>query len=77
MMKHEYANVTIVTAERGNFLKLVGVDNSEELIGRPERILLNNTGKVPEFEEAPLESVQVEEVVEEKPAKKTRKSTKK
>lgn len=77
MMKHEYANVTIVTADRGKYLKLVGVDNSEELIGRPERILLNNTGKVPEFEEISLNDIPVKEVVEEKPAKKTRKSTKK
>ena len=73
----KFNKVTVVTAERGKFLKLKEEDRSEELVGRPERIILNNTGKLPEFEEILLDNTSVqEESVEEKPVKKTRKVTK-
>lgn len=74
MFKHEFNTVTIITADRDKYLKLVNVDNSEEIIGKPERIILNNKGNIPEFEEVDLIEV-VKEVVEEKPVKKTTKKT--
>lgn len=72
MRKDVFKFETIVTAERGNYLKLNGVENSEELIGRPERIILSNSGKIPEFiEEVIKEDVIEEQKVEEAPKKKT------
>lgn len=74
----KFNKVTVITADRNKFLKLKEEDHSEDLIGRPERIILNNAGKIPEFEEILLDSTFVqEESVEEKPVKKTRKTTKK
>ena len=49
-----YNQDTIVTAERGKYLKLKGVENSEELIGKPERIIFANNGIIPEMEEEDL-----------------------
>ena len=78
MLVDKFSKVTIITATRGSYLRLKDIENSEELIGKPERIILNNTGKIPEFEEILLDSTFVqEESVEEKPVKKTRKTTKK
>ena len=75
MLKNTYTNVTMVVAERGQYLRIIGVDNSEELIGKPERMVLNNVGIIPEFEEVPLDVPTIKEEV--KPAKKTtRKTTK-
>lgn len=50
----KYKNETIVTSERGKFLKLKEVENSEELLGKPERIIFSNKGNIPEFEELDL-----------------------
>lgn len=75
MLKNTYTNVTMIVAERGKYLRLVGVDNSEELIGKPERMVLNNLGNIPEFEEVSLDSPTIVEEV--KPVKKLRKTTKK
>jgi len=77
MLVDKFSKVTIVTATRENYLKLKNIDNSEELIGKPARIILDNSGKIPEFEEVQLnESIKAEKV-EEKPVKKsTRKTTK-
>lgn len=45
------AKITIVTVEPTKYLVLKNVENSEELIGKPKRIILDNTGVIPEFEE--------------------------
>lgn len=50
MRKREFEDVTIIDAEPGKYLIIPGV-NSEGLIGKPERIVLKNTGIIPEFEE--------------------------
>lgn len=54
MTNHRYDTVTVITAEPNKFLKLIGVEDSEELIGRPERVILSNSGKIPEFEEVDI-----------------------
>lgn len=54
MFKNEYEKDTIITAERGKFLKLVGREDSVEIIGKPERIIFSNEGTIPEFEEVEL-----------------------
>lgn len=46
-----YKNETIITAERGKFLKLKENEESVNLIGKPERIIFSNTAEIPEFEE--------------------------
>lgn len=51
MSINKYENNTIVTTTKGKFLKLKEVENSEELIGRPVRIIFSNTAEIPEFEE--------------------------
>lgn len=43
--------VILVVAEKGKYLALKGIENSEELIGRPIRVTLEKAGIVPEFEE--------------------------
>lgn len=55
MQRSEFSKITVITAERGMYLKLAGQENSEEIIGKPERIILNNNGIIPEFEEALIE----------------------
>ena len=50
----KYKNETIITSERGKFLRLKEVENSEEILGKPERIIFSNKGQIPEFEEADL-----------------------
>lgn len=46
-----YERDTIVTASRGSYLKLKSEEDSEKLIGRPERIIFSNSKEIPEFEE--------------------------
>lgn len=75
MLKNTYTNVTMIVAERGKYLRLSDVDNSEELIGKPERMVLSNLGSIPEFEEVSLDAPTIVEEV--KPVKKPRKTTKK
>jgi len=80
MRKDTFQYETIITAERGKFLKILGLENSEELIGKPERIIFSNKGVIPECEEKDLESAiePEEQLVEEKQTKKktTKKTTK-
>lgn len=53
MKKREFAKgmVLVVMSDKGKYLALKNVENSEELIGRPTRITLDNAGMIPEFEE--------------------------
>lgn len=78
MLRDNFKNVVIVTATRGCYLKLKDTDNSEELIGLPERIIFNSRGNIPEFEEVKLPKLdEVEEVEEVKEVKTTKKTSKK
>ena len=43
-------DVTIIDASRGKYLALKN-NKSEEIIGKPIRIVLDNSTEVPEFEE--------------------------
>ena len=45
---------TIITAEKGKYLKLIDIDNSEEVIGKPQRIIFSNDGIIPNCEEVEL-----------------------
>lgn len=47
--------VTIVTADSGKYLKLKEYEDSEEIIGKPVRMIFDNHGNVPEFEEGAIE----------------------
>ena len=51
MIKQEFQTVTTITADDGKYLILKNTENSEELIGKPVRIILNNSEFIPEFEE--------------------------
>lgn len=53
MRKQEYNNktITIVTADDNKYLVLAGRENSEDLIGKPQQIIFNNSGIIPELEE--------------------------
>lgn len=42
---------TIVETSIDKYLVLKNVENSEELIGKPKRIIFDNQGIIPEFEE--------------------------
>lgn len=50
-------NNTIITAERGKYLipKNLPEDISLEDMGKPVRIIFDNTGVIPEFEEREVE----------------------
>ncbi len=77
MLRDDFKNVVIVTATRGCYLKLKDTDNSEELIGLPERIIFNSRGNIPKFEEVKLPKLdEAEEVEEVKTIKKTSKKKK-
>lgn len=43
--------VTIISTEPEKYLAFKDVDNSEELIGKPKRIIFGNDGIIPDFEE--------------------------
>lgn len=47
----EFREVTIITSDPDKYLVLKDIESSEQLIGRPKRIILDNTGVIPEFEE--------------------------
>lgn len=57
MQIREYGKgkVILVIAEKGKYLALKGIENSEELIGKPIRITLEQPGIIPEFEEREVE----------------------
>lgn len=57
MQTREYGKgkVILVVAEKGKYLALKGIENSEELIGKPTRMTLDNAGITPEFEEREVE----------------------
>lgn len=54
MFKDVFNKVTIITAEKGKFLKIKGNKKSEWLIRRLEKIIFSNTAEVPEIEEADI-----------------------
>lgn len=54
MIKNEFVKEVIITAERGNYLKITNLENSEEIIGKPERIIFSKKGIIPEVEEINL-----------------------
>lgn len=54
MTKNELVKEIIITAERGNYLKIANLENSEEIIGKPERIIFSKEGIIPEVEEINL-----------------------
>lgn len=54
MTKNEFVKEIIITAERGNYLKIANLENSEEIIGKPERIIFSKEGIIPEVEEVSL-----------------------
>ena len=54
MRNETYKTVTLVTADRGKYLRIANLENSEEVFGKPERIVFNNQGIIPELEEADL-----------------------
>lgn len=70
---------TIVTAERGMFLKYKDETMTVEKVGKPERIIFSNKGIIPELEELPLEydgivnTVELKEEVKEETKPKTSK----
>lgn len=76
----EFGKNVIITAERGNYLAIKDLDNSEEVIGRPLRLILSTSGRIPEFQDVPLRDELVnekfevvqEEQVEEKKATKSK-----
>lgn len=76
----EFKEETIVTAERGMYLKYKNEELTVDKVGKPERIIFSKKAIIPEFEELPLdfedtiEKVEEEQVVEEDT---TEKSTKK
>ena len=47
--------VTVITADTNKYLALKHMENSEEIIGKPVRLILENTGIIPEFEEREVE----------------------
>ena len=51
MKVEKLAKVTIITVDPVKYLVLKNVENSEELIGQPKRIIFDNRGIIPEFEE--------------------------
>lgn len=51
MRKREFEDITVIDADPDKYLVIPGEENSERLIGKPERIVLKNTGIIPEFEE--------------------------
>ena len=55
MHKQEMKKTMIITAEPKHYLILKNMENSEELIGKPVRIILDKDGLIPEFEEREVE----------------------
>ena len=41
--------VTVIISDRDKYLALKDVENSEELIGKPERMILYSDGFIPEY----------------------------
>lgn len=56
MHKAEFQDVTIFTAEKDRYLVIEGKKDSENLIGKPVRIILSNKGTIPEFDEKEFEA---------------------
>lgn len=53
MKIEKLAKVIIITVDKptNTYLALKNTENSEQLIGRPKRIIFDNSGIIPEFEE--------------------------
>lgn len=51
MKKREFEDILVIDADPGKYLAISGRKDSEILIGKPERIVLKNTGIIPVFEE--------------------------
>lgn len=47
----KFKNETVITADKNKYLKLKENEESENIIGRPVRIILSNSKEIPEFEE--------------------------
>lgn len=50
----KFKNQTVITAERGKYLKLKGNEESENIIGKPIRIIFDNSKEIPELEESDI-----------------------
>jgi hypothetical protein len=55
MKTHEFKRVTVISTDENKYLILKNVENSEELIGKPKRIVFDRDGIIPEFEEREVE----------------------
>lgn len=51
MTVQRLSEITVITAEPNKYLVLKNTENSEQLIGKPKRIIFDNSGIIPEFEE--------------------------
>ena len=53
MKIEKLAKVIIITVDKptNTYLALKNTENSEQLIGRPKRIIFDNSGIIPELEE--------------------------
>lgn len=51
MQKQDLKRVTIITAEPKHYLALAKHEDSEMVIGKPVRIIFDNSGVIPELEE--------------------------
>lgn len=56
MFYKDYGETIIYSAEKGFYLALKGKKNSEEIIGKPERIIFHKSDKTPEMIEKSLEN---------------------
>lgn len=49
--KYGNEKLILIVADKGKYLTLKDIENSEELIGKPTRVTFENAGIIPEFEE--------------------------
>lgn len=51
MKRREYKDVIIIDADEGKYLAIPNVGSSEELIGKPSKLILRRDDRIPEFVE--------------------------
>lgn len=51
MKRREYKNFIIIDADKGKYLAIPNVGSSEELIGKPVKMILRRDDRIPEFVE--------------------------
>lgn len=79
----DFHKFTVITADRDCYLRVKGFEKSEEVLGKPQRIILNSGGKIPDYEEVRLDEALFNEVnapateVKTATKKTTKKTTKK